>query len=98
MGVLPRRSLSRLKTMLTCVKCGSAVRGRRCRVCGSPSPAEAVKLAYRTLTTCSYLALAGLVGLLAGAHYYPPLDSERLMMIGVCIFFSADPAAYCFCP
>jgi hypothetical protein len=86
-GVLPRRSLSRLKTMLTCVKCGSAVRGRRCRVCGSPSPAEAVKLAYRTLTTCSYLALAGLVGLLAGAHYYPPLDSERLMMIGVCIFF-----------
>ena len=56
-------------------------------MCGSPSPAEAVKLAYRTLTTCSYLALAGLVGLLAGAHYYPPLDSERLMMIGVCIFF-----------
>ena len=57
-------------------------------MCGSPTPAEAMKLAYRTINRYSYLVFAGLLGLLAGARYYPPLDSERLMMIGVCIFFA----------
>jgi hypothetical protein len=34
-----------------------------------------------------YPSLAGLIGVLVGCHYYPPLDSERLAGCGVCLVF-----------
>jgi hypothetical protein len=59
----------------------------RCGVCRQDTPAAAAKAVNNGLKKYSYVLLAGLFGTFAGAHYYPLLDSERLMAWTVCVFF-----------
>jgi hypothetical protein len=72
--------------MPKCAPCGIEFRGRRCFACGE-SPVAAAKAVNKELQKYSYPLLAGLFGILAATHYYPPLDSDPLLIAGLCVFF-----------
>jgi hypothetical protein len=41
----------------------------------------------KQLQTYSYLLMAGLVGIIIADHFYPPLDENPPMILGLCLFF-----------
>jgi hypothetical protein len=47
----------------------------------------AARAVNKELQKYSYPLLAGLLGMLAATHYYPPLDSDPLLIVGLCVFF-----------
>jgi hypothetical protein len=74
------------KLMSKCARCGSEFHGSRCPACGE-SPVAAARAVNKELQKYSYPLLAGLVGMLAATHYYPPLDSDSLLIAGLCVLF-----------
>ena len=72
--------------MAYCVKCAIEFEGDHCTGCGRDADGTRREV-NKKLQNSFYPSLAGLLGLLAGTHYYPPLDSERLLGLSVCVVF-----------
>jgi len=72
--------------MDNCAKCGRQFEGSQCPGCGSDTDTTR-RVVNKELQKYFYPSVAGLLILLAGKHYYPPLDSERLLGWSICIFF-----------
>ena len=68
-----------------CAHCKQKVLDDICPLCGRDT--ERPVVANRKLQVVAWLLLGGLLGVLAGAHVYRPLDSERLMMWAILFFF-----------
>jgi hypothetical protein len=72
--------------MSKCARCGSEFHGSRCPACGE-NPVAAARAVNKELQKYSYPLVAGLIGMLAATHYYPPLDSGPLLIAGLCVLF-----------
>jgi hypothetical protein len=72
--------------MSKCARCGSEFHGSRCPACGE-SAVAAARAVNKDLQKYSYPLPAGLLGILAATHYYPPLDSDPLLIAGLCVLF-----------
>jgi predicted RNA-binding Zn-ribbon protein involved in translation (DUF1610 family) len=77
----------RLKNVATCSSCGVEFAVRSCPKCGA-SVAIARRKANQALVKYSYAILAGLLGILIADHYFPLLDRNAVLVIGLCVFFA----------
>jgi hypothetical protein len=72
--------------MQKCSTCGNEFTGHTCPSCGGkplPSPQQINKELRNYPIPC----LAGLFGVLAAIHIYPPLDRGSLLVLALCLFF-----------
>lgn len=60
--------------------------GPGCPACGE-SPFASVKALNKRLQKYSYPLIAGLFGVLAAVHFYPPLDENSPLILALCVFF-----------
>ena len=72
--------------MPTCEKCGAYFEGARCPSCGESTRASRRAL-NKHIQKYSYLLLIGLFGIIAADHFYPPLDENPPMFLGLGLFF-----------
>jgi hypothetical protein len=72
--------------MPKCPKCGTHFEGARCPACGETARAS-VKVLNKQIHKYSYLLLAGLFGILIADYFYPPLDENPPVVLGLCLFF-----------
>src|ERR1700681_864206 len=73
--------------MGTCSACGTEIALQLCPNCGG-SPALTRRKANQVLIKYSYAILAGLLGILIADHYFPLLDRNAFLIMGVCVFFA----------
>ncbi len=72
--------------MQKCPTCGNEFTGHTCPGCGG-KPIPSAKQINKELTNYPIPCLAGLFGVLAAVHFYPPLDRHSLFVLALCLFF-----------
>lgn len=72
--------------MQKCSTCGNEFTGHQCPSCGG-KPLPSARQINKALNRYPLLSLAGLFGVIAANHYYPPLDRNRLFVIALSVFF-----------
>ena len=72
--------------MQKCSTCGNEFTGHTCPGCGG-KPLPTARQINKKLKNYPIPALAGLFGVLAAVHLYPPLDRNPVFEITLCIFF-----------
>jgi hypothetical protein len=72
--------------MQKCSTCGNEFTGHACPTCGS-KPLPSARQINKELRNYPIPCLAGLFGVLAAVHIYPPLDRGSLLVLALCLFF-----------
>ena len=75
-----------MRLMQKCSTCGNEFTGHTCPGCGG-KPLPTARQINKKLKNYPIPALAGLFGVLAAVHLYPPLDRNPVFEITLCIFF-----------
>src|SRR5579864_9568163 len=73
--------------MQKCSTCGSEFTDHLCPSCGA-NPLPSARHINKELRNYPIPCLAGLFGVLAAVHFYPPLDRNPVSVIALCVFFS----------
>jgi hypothetical protein len=72
--------------MRKCSTCGNEFTSHTCPGCGG-KPLPTTRQINKELRNYPIPCLAGLFGVLAAVHFYPPLDRGSLFVLALCLFF-----------